>query len=176
MRKLTKRSTAIVAAAVIAVGGAGAAWAAWTMSGTGSASASATTAQGLTVSSATVDASLYPGATVPVTMKVSNPNPFPVAVDSVALTNIATTKSGCDASKNVTILPNLTVPTVGGANKVAAKTGANAVTTDIVIANALKMNADAANACQGAVFTVTANITAASDVQDEAPGQGEDDQ
>src|SRR5256886_12914475 len=101
MRKITKRAAIIGAATVLGISGAGVAFAAWTASGGGSASAQATTAQGLTVSPATTPASLYPGATADVEIDVTNPNPYPVSISSLAPGTITTGVSGCDGS-NIT--------------------------------------------------------------------------
>ena len=60
-------------------------YAAWTSSGTGSGYAKAGTAQALTTVdvSASTTATLYPGSSGNVLIKISNPNPYPVRVTSV---------------------------------------------------------------------------------------------
>src|SRR3954468_12831832 len=62
-------------------------YAAWTTNGSGSAYAKAGTASALSTVdvSASTTATLYPGVSGDVLIKVSNPNPFPVVVSGVAL-------------------------------------------------------------------------------------------
>src|SRR4051794_32051074 len=55
MRKITKRSAAVLTAAVIAVGGAGAAWAAWSLTGAGTANAKSATVLPLKANSVDVE-------------------------------------------------------------------------------------------------------------------------
>ena len=75
MRQLTKRSTAIAATTVVALGAAGAAWAAWTLTGSGNAEAKAGSVVALKVSSA----GLAPGGLTP-----GNPTTVLLTVFTVA--------------------------------------------------------------------------------------------
>ncbi|GAA2869366.1 hypothetical protein Acy02nite_41230 [Actinoplanes cyaneus] len=90
MRKLSKRSTAVIAGvAVVAIGG-GAAWAAngWNIGGSGSADAEAATITDLTATS-TLAGKIYPGVTTKVNSGVINLNDFPVQLtaSSAAVTS-----------------------------------------------------------------------------------------
>ncbi|MGX6602351.1 hypothetical protein ACWKSP_09490 [Micromonosporaceae bacterium Da 78-11] len=89
MRKFTKRSAAITAAAVVAIGGGGAAWAAangWDINGTGTGDATAASINPLTASLDMGTVVVYPGLQATVTSKVSNPNDFPVKLNTTAVT------------------------------------------------------------------------------------------
>lgn len=109
MRKLTKRSTALVAGLAVVVIGGGAAWAAngWNIGGSGSADANAATITDLTAES-TLAGTIYPGVTTDVASKVHNVNDFKVqltassaAVTSFAGTADAACKSALDANPNI---------------------------------------------------------------------------
>ena len=87
MRPTTRRT-------LLALGATGSAFvisaivfAAWLSSGSGSAYSKAGSSQALSTldASASTSATLYPGVSGDVTLKVSNPNPFPVRVTSVSL-------------------------------------------------------------------------------------------
>ena len=143
---------AIVGGAVVG----GIAFAAWTSTGTGSATAKADTAEALTTvdASATSEASLYPGATGDATLRIVNPNPYPVQVTSVTGTGTVTSDKGaaCDASTGVTFTDQADVALVVPANDAATFT----------LAGAVAMTNSSDNACQGAVFTIPVTLTGAS--------------
>lgn len=161
MRKFTKRSTAVITA-VVAVSGAGAAWAAWALTGEGSATATAGTAAKLEITG-TSFAPLVPGGKSDVTLTVSNPNPFPVTVTSVDFINITTTKEGCPASTDVAIVSEALPSTPTDALNIEAKTTTEITPSkSITIKEALRMSGDAADACQGAQFTIKTALNAKS--------------
>jgi len=154
MRKITKRSVAVVAAAVVAVGGGAAAWAAWTLSGAGDTTATAASVQPLTVGA--VDGlGLSPGVASDIQFKVSNPNKFAIKITGVTITNIkAPGGSKCpetNVAKQAFDLP--ADPLIGPA-------GAAPTEKAFTLANAIKMNQDAADACQGAKFTISLSLAA----------------
>ena len=64
--------------------GASVAFAAWSSTGSGSATAQTTTAANSVIAAGTSAADLYPGATMSVTVTISNPNPYPVLVNSIS--------------------------------------------------------------------------------------------
>ncbi|BCY14872.1 hypothetical protein [Actinoplanes sp. L3-i22] len=103
MRKLTKRSTAVVAGVAVAVIGGGAAWAAvtgWSINGSGSADATAASITPLTATS-TLAGTIYPGVTTTVNSGVVNPNDFPVQLtaSSAGVTSFeGTTDAGCKSA------------------------------------------------------------------------------
>ncbi|GAA2682617.1 hypothetical protein [Actinoplanes palleronii] len=79
MRKLSKRSTAVIAGVAVVVIGGGAAWAAtgWSILGTGTASASGAEIKPVTASS-TFTKTLFPDRVIPMDTTFTNPNEFAV--------------------------------------------------------------------------------------------------
>lgn len=148
------RRSAILALALGLLFAAGIAFAAWTATGTGSGYAKATTAQPLTTVdvSASVAATLYPGATGDVELRISNPNPYPVVVSDVT-GNGAITAS--DPACNVASVSftdqtglSLNVPASGAAT--------------FTLAGAVQMSSAANDNCQGATFTIPVALTGSS--------------
>ncbi|HWC72075.1 MAG TPA: hypothetical protein VG993_13025 [Actinomycetota bacterium] len=132
------------------------AFAAWTATGSGSGYAKATNAQALTTVdvSASTSATLYPGATGDVELRIDNPNPYPVTVTDVVSTGSidSDTTAACDASTGVTFTDqtglSLNVPA-----------GAAATFT---LNGSVQMDNSSHTSCQGAVFTVPVTLTGAS--------------
>ncbi|HEY6567831.1 MAG TPA: hypothetical protein VI341_09985 [Actinomycetota bacterium] len=132
------------------------AYAAWTATGTGSGFAKASTAQSLgTVDvSASTSATLFPGATGDVSLRINNPNPYPVRVTAVsgAGTIDSDKTAACDASTGVTF------------------TDQTGLTLDIpassaqtfTLSGSVSMSNSSHTDCQGAVFTIPVNLTGAS--------------
>lgn len=129
------------------------AFAAWTASGTGEGYAKATTAQALTTVdvSASTTATLYPGATGDVLIRIDNPNPYAVRVTDVAGSGAITSDAGagCDASTGVTYSDQsgLTLNVPAGSAATFTLTGA------------ASMSNASANSCQGAVFTIPVTLS-----------------
>jgi hypothetical protein len=151
------RKAFVVLALLLSAVAASAVIAAWVTNGSGPGYAKAQTASNLTLSdaSASTTADLYPGATGSVKLKVTNPNPFPVRITSVAKQASAITSdkgAACDASTGVTFSDQ-----TGLALDVAA-----GATTTLTLANAISMSNASDNSCQGAVFTIPVNVTGAS--------------
>ena len=151
------RKAFVVLALLLSAVAASAVIAAWVTNGSGPGYAKAQTASNLTLSdaSASTTADLYPGATGSVKLKVTNPNPFPVRITSVAKQASAITSdkgAACDASTGVTFSDQ-----TGLALDVAA-----GATTTLTLANAISMSNASDNTCQGAVFTIPVNVTGAS--------------
>jgi hypothetical protein len=149
MRKSSKRSAA-VASAVVGFMGLGIAFAAWTSEGQGEGTVTAGQATPLTVTVTDVSG-LFPTGTVDVPFTVTNTNPYEVTLSNASLQNV-TVDAGhgqCDPS---------------------VVTGANVALDDVVAPDATSASHDfpvtmsnaAANACQGAVFTVTLRVTGLS--------------
>jgi hypothetical protein len=159
-----KRLVGLAVSAVIGLSVAGAAaYAAWTVNGSGSGTASATSAVPLTLSAGSPQSPLYPGASADVDATVQNSNPFPVHVSSVAIdTSKGTNGFDVDAGHSGCNLSSLSFTTAdnGGAGWYIA---ANS-TADLDADNAIAMDTTANDACQGATFTVylTAAATSAS--------------
>lgn len=162
MRKLTKRSTAIAATTVVALGAAGAAWAAWSLTGSGNAEAQAGSVVALKVTSAGLPAGgLTPGNPTTVLLTVENRNRFPVRITSIELSNLKSDKGGCEAGDNVDVVNRAPLP---GATAVTVPAGSDAKPATLKVAweGPLRMKADPADACQGAPFTFTVNLDAVS--------------
>lgn len=152
------RKVFLALAVVVALGVSGALYAAWSTNGSGSGYAKAITASALTLSdaSASTSADLYPGGTGAVKVRVTNPNPFPVRVTSVAKQTGGTITSdkgaACNASTGVTFTDQtgLTLDLAGGA------------TSTFTLSGAVSMSNASDNSCQGAVFTIPVDVTGAS--------------
>lgn len=129
------------------------AFAAWTATGTGEGYAKATTAQALTTVdvSASTTATLYPGATGDVLIRIDNPNPYAVRVTDVAGSGAITSDAGagCNASTGVTYTDQsgLTLNVPAGSAATFTLTGA------------ASMSNASANSCQGAVFTIPVTLS-----------------
>jgi hypothetical protein len=143
----------MVAAAVAALAVTGAAAAHWAGSGEGAGAASSGATQPVTLSPATPVAQLYPGGRSSVRLTVTNPNTATVRVDALGLD--ATQGTGgfaVDAGHGECGLSSLSVTTDTNGGAGWTIPGGGAVT--LTLADALAMHASAANACQGATFTV----------------------
>jgi hypothetical protein len=141
----------LLTAATLLVAGTAAAY--WITTGSGSAAANTSTPSALTLSPATPTAQLYPGGQASVVLTVSNPNPGPIKVGSLALaTGQGTGGFAVDGGHSGCGLASLSFGTQnnGGAGWTVPGSGSLSVT----LTNALSMGTSAANACQGAAFTV----------------------
>ena len=155
-KRFASRKIKVVVAVVAALGVAGAAMAYYTATGSGSGNATVGSPADLTITASTPSAGLlYPGSTGEVDATISNPNTFPVRVNSLVLGSGGITPdsghSSCDASAL-----HFTTQTNGGNGwDVPAKVGAVDGTLDVQLVDAIGMDNDAANECQGATFTVS---------------------
>ena len=141
---------------VLAVAGVASAF--WRGSGSGSGAGATGTTAAVTLSPGTPTAALYPGGQADVVLTVSNPNRSAVFVGSLALDAgqgsggfaVDAAHSGCAVSALT-----YTTRTNGGAGwTVPAKVGAVDGMLSVTLPNALAMDINAANACQGAGTTV----------------------
>lgn len=155
MKNLSRRGLAAIIVLLVGLG-VTVAFAAWTTNGTGSATAKAQSAQALTTVdvSASTPATLYPGATGDVLLRINNPNPYPVRVTGVTGSGAITSDAGasCTASTGVTFT-NQTGLTLDVA--------ANAQAT-FTLSGSVAMSNASHTTCQGAVFTVPVSLTGAS--------------
>ena len=135
---------------------AGLVYAAWTTSGSGSGYAKAQSAQSLSTVdvSATTTASLYPGASGNVQIRVSNPNPYPVRVTGVTGNGPITADSGHATCVNT----GVTFTNQTGLTLDIAANG----TTDRTFNGAAQMSNASDNGCQGATFTIPVSLAGAS--------------
>ena len=136
----------------------GGAQAFWTGGGSGAGTGGSGTVQPVTVTPATTTGGLQPGGQRDVVLTVSNPNGATVSVRSLSLdTSQGTNGFSVDAGHagcSVAAL-SLTTQDNGGAGwTIPAKVGSVNGTMSVTLPNALSMGLGAANACQGATFTV----------------------
>jgi hypothetical protein len=139
------------------VGGIAAAY--WSITGGGSATAATANTSPLTLTPATPAAQLYPGGQASVVLTITNPNAAQIRVGSLALdTSQGTGGFAVDGGHSGCGLATLSfvTQTNGGLGWTVPGSGALPVT----LTNALSMGTGAANACQGATFSVY--LTAAS--------------
>lgn len=147
MRKLTKGAIAVGAATTLALGG-GIAWAAWSSTGSGSGSATSTVSANSHITSDTTGNPLYPGASTTFTVKIDNPNSYPVVVTSISDgKSNATGAAGACAAGSVT---SAAVTSPGGT--IAAGGSATYTLT-------AHMDPNAPDACQGQTFTLPLTAT-----------------
>jgi hypothetical protein len=134
-------------------------FAAWSMTGSGSGGASATVAQGVTLT-AVVPASpgsaatLYPGGPPStVYFNASNPNPYAVIITSVTW--------GTPVSLNTTSCPSSNISVDASAPKTGLSIviAPNPQTQSYTIANVLDLSHAAPDGCQGVGFSVPMTIT-----------------
>ena len=150
------RWVSIGIAASLGFGSAAAAY--WGAAGAGAANGTATTAQAVIVSAGTPTTRVFPAGQAAVAVSIANPNPFPVRVRALALDPAQGTGGfavdGGHATCGVGSL-SFTGQNNGGSGwdvppRVAAVDG----TLTVELADSLSMAVGAANACQGATFTV----------------------
>ena len=166
MRHLGSRTkkAVVFATTLLALGAVGLVYAAWTTSGTGSVYAKAGTSQGLSTldASASTSATLYPGSTGDVVLKVSNPNPYPVRVTSVALNgtnaDIAADSGHASCTTTGVSFSGATGLTVD----VPAKVGSTNGSAQATLSGAAAMSNASVDGCQGATFTIPVTVTGAS--------------
>jgi hypothetical protein len=156
MRRLAvKRTTALAVA--ITLGVAAGAFAYWAGSGSGSATTVLSDAQALHLEPGTPTYQLYPGGDANVVSVVSNPNKFFAQIGRIVLDTtgggpftVDGAHSGCDVS----VLSFIAQDNGGAGWRVPPRTGSTDGTLAIDMPAAMKMSVAAANACQGASFTV----------------------
>jgi len=131
----------------------------FTSTGTGSGTGSAqSSAQAVTIATATPSSALYPGGSGSVAVNITNPNNFRVKVNSLVLdTSQGTNGFDVDSghSSCVTSVLHFTTQDNSAAGWfVPAKVGSTDGSLPLDLTGALSMDSNAANACQGASFTV----------------------
>ena len=139
-------------------------FAAWITPGSGSATAKAGSAQALSTldASASTSATLYPGVSGDVAVKVSNPNPFPVRVTSVSLngnnSDITADSGHGSCSPTGVSFTNQTGLTID----VPAKSGSTNGSATGTLTGAASMSNASADGCQGATFTIPVTLGGSS--------------
>jgi len=129
----------------------------WQGTGSGTAKTVLANVQSLTFAPGNSTASLYPGGEANVAVVVSNPNPEFIQIGSMILDagapqpfSVDPGHSGCD----VAALSFLTQDNGGAGWRIPPKAGTTDGTRVIDLPGAMKMSVAAADACQGATFTV----------------------
>ena len=155
MRKRVSRKLAVVTT-MVALVAVGLVYAAWTTNGTGSGYAKAGTAQALTTVdvSASTTATLYPGGSGDVSIRISNPNNYPVTVTGVTGSGSITPDAG-HASCTTT---GVTFTDQTGLTIAVPASGATTAT----LSGAASMSNASVNGCQGATFTIPVTLSGAS--------------
>jgi hypothetical protein len=130
----------------------------WSGVGGGTGAGGSGTVQAVTLSPGTSPGGLAPGGQRNVVLTVSNPNLAEVSLRSLALdTSQGTNGYSVDAGHsgcNVSALSFATQTNGGAGWTVPAQVGGVDGTLDVTLPNALSLGLGAANACQGATFTV----------------------
>ena len=155
-RRLLLGAIAVVALVVVPLGGI--AYAYWTKTGTGVWSGQNGTTVAISLSPGTPTAALYPGGSTSVVLTATNTNTSPVRIDALQLDVARGTggfavdagHSGC----SVAALSFTTQNNGGNGWTVPARVGAVDGTLPVTLTSSLGMSTSAANACQGATFTV----------------------
>jgi hypothetical protein len=159
-RRVVKKKVAVLTVfACLAL--VGLVYAAWTTNGSGSAYAKAGTAVALSTVdvSASTTATLYPGVTGDVLIKLDNPNPYAVTVTAVTGSGSITADgghAGCTTT-GVTFTNQSSLSLV-----VPAKSGGVDGVLQTTLTGAASMSNASLNACQGAVFTIPVTLTGTS--------------
>lgn len=146
-------ATVCLGAGLMTVAG-GAASAFWTGQGTGIGSATTASVQPITVTLVPA-ASLYPGQPAQaVALRLTNPNPFAVTVTRIAPAAVTVSGgAGCTPENAAVAFATLTGSWTVGAN---GSTGPTSVPAGV------SMGPTAASGCQGASFTASLTVTAAT--------------
>ena len=136
-------------------------YAAWTTNGTGSGYAKAGTATSLSTVdvSASTAATLYPGVTGDVLIKLDNPNPYPVTVTAITGNGSITPDGGHSGCTTTGV--SFTDQT-GLSLSVPAKSGGVDGVLQTTLTGAASMSNASLNACQGATFTIPVSISGSS--------------
>ncbi len=132
--------------------------ASFTTTGHGSGPATVGTTLPITLTSGVPTAQLYPGGQSDVAVTVDNPNAISIHIGSLSLSTGQGTAGyavdGGHAGCATSALSFTTQTNAGAGWTVPAKVGSTDGSLSIDLSNAVALSASAANACQGASFTV----------------------
>lgn len=144
--------------AALAIPAGGVAYAYWTAAGVGSGAGNTATTVAITLSPGTPTSTLYPGGQTGVVLTATNPNLSEVRITSLSLnTSQGTGGFSVDAGHagcSVATLGFTTQTNGGNGWTLPARVGVVNGSLPITLSNALTMGVAAANACQGATFTI----------------------
>jgi ferric-dicitrate binding protein FerR (iron transport regulator) len=152
-----RQATILLVAIAIAIAAAAAAFAYWRGSGNGDATTVLANVQSVTLQPGTQTAQLYPGGDSSVSVVLSNPNSTFIQVGSIILDPgvpqpfaVDSNHSGC----GVSALSFVAQDNGGAGWRIPPRAGSTDGSLAIDMPAAMKMSIAAANACQGATFTV----------------------
>jgi hypothetical protein len=149
---------ALVITALLVVTGGGLAVAYWSGSGASTGVATTGTSRLLDLSPGTPTDSLHPGGRADVVLDITNPNTAPTVINSLELdTTHGTAGFAVDGAHGGCGLSALSFAPQrnGGAGWIVpARVGTADGSVELTLTNAVSMDVAAANACQGATFTV----------------------
>jgi hypothetical protein len=160
--KFGKGSRPLILGAIAAVVLVAAAVAYWMATGSGSATARLGSPEQLTLSTGVTQGTLAPGDDSGVAVIATNSNPYFVTIASLGLDategtggfDVDAGHSGCDlAALHFTPVP-APIGIFGQGWRVPPKVGSDDGTLPFQLDDALSMDAEASNACQGAAFTI----------------------
>lgn len=148
----SRRRLTLLGAVLTLLLGAGVARAYFTTTATGTASARAATVQDVTLTAGTPSSPLYPGGSGDVALRVDNPNSVSVHLPSLELdTSLGANGLAVDAGHSGCNLSSLSFTTQdNGGSGFEVPPGSSMLD----LTNAISMGTGAADACQGATFTV----------------------
>jgi hypothetical protein len=165
---LSSRRGKLVVALLVALAVAAGAGAYFTSTGSGSGSAHVGTTQQVTITPATPTTHLYPAGSADVAASIDNPNSIAVHLHSLALDtsqgtggfDVDSTHKNAGCTVAAAKLTYTTQTNGAGDFVVPAKVGTTDGTLAVDLSGAISMGVDAANACQGATFTVYLKVGA----------------
>jgi hypothetical protein len=164
MTRFTKsaRKFSVLLVSLGAASAIGVAFASWTSGGLGSGSAQATTSEESVISADVFAADLYPGALKGVTVRVTNPNDYPVVVTQIS-DGTSAAVNGCAAGSVFstglgTATSSAALAQDGGSDTVIAANGSAAYRLQT------RMIGDATDACKAQTFDIplTARVQSAA--------------
>lgn len=158
MKRLVRGHTGTLLIVIaVTIGLAAGASAYWSGSGSGAATTVLPNTQALTFAPGVATTQLFPGDDTGVSIIATNPNSFFVHIGSMALDTddpeairVDAAHSGC----NLSSLHFLTQSNGGSGWRVPPRVGTTSGSLTIDMLASLTMDGEAANACQGATFTV----------------------
>lgn len=158
LRRRTRTVIFVAALSILALPVGGLAYGYWHSSGTGTGTGTTGTTVAITLSAGSPSAALYPGGSAGVALTATNSNAAIVHINTLSLNTAQGTggfsvdagHSGC----SVAALSFTSQSNGGSGWNVPARVGATNGTLNVTLGSALSMAASAADACQGATFTV----------------------
>ncbi|MGH9165255.1 MAG: hypothetical protein ACRDZW_07085 [Acidimicrobiales bacterium] len=153
------RKALAVPVALAALLAAGIAYAAWSSTGSGSATGQSTTSVNSVIAPGTSAADLFPGAVKSVTVTVSNPNDYPVVVNSISAGSSALVNGTCaiaTVTSDARPTDSAGLDQTGGTVKTIAALGSGTYTLTT------HMTAGALDTCKSQTFTLALTATLSS--------------